>query len=515
MADRPEYFFDFERKDWVPWTRRKFLGAAGAVAAGLAAGPLLEACGGGSAQPAATPKASVPTPRSGASIRLLQWVHFVPAADTEFIRQANEFGDKFGVKVAVERITADQLQTRTAAAVEANSGPDIIQMQYGWPHLYTTACEDLTNEVNILKQKLGAVALVNDAFCKVDGIYRAAPFTIVPNAWTWRTDYFQKAGISEFPKTWDEFTQAASKVKGAGVPPISQTVGHAYGDSLTMWNPVLWSFGGKEVNADGKTVAINSRETRNAVQWAQNAVKAGFVVHPEWLDPDNNQAYHADRISATLNGASIYIREKVEFKKFDKLSDNSVVPAGPKGLFTMNLIFNHAVMKWSQEKDTAKALLLYLMDKDNYFKYTNLRSDDLGQRTFAPWKNSTGQFPDCNGTTPWDSNSGDPSGAGYRCLDQPGSGTSAYLQSVDPPPAIKANNALEPIYIWNNTVNGQPDNCGNFGCNSDGVVKVGRDVFIGQARPGYTPFTYPHPLVGAASAASAASPTAPSRVRLQ
>jgi ABC-type glycerol-3-phosphate transport system substrate-binding protein len=36
----------------------------------------------------------------------------------------------------------------------------------------------------------------------------------------------------------------------------------------------------------------------------------------------------------------------------------------------MNLIFNHAVMSYSQEKDTAKALILYLMDKTNYFKYT-------------------------------------------------------------------------------------------------------------------------------------------------
>jgi multiple sugar transport system substrate-binding protein len=297
-------------------------------------------------------------------------VHFVPAADNEFIRQCSEFGDKFGVKVQVERITADQLQTRTAAAVTAGSGPDIIQMQYAWPHLYTQACEDVTNEVNLLKQQLGAPASVNDAFSKVDGVYRAVPFTIVPNAWSWRTDYFQKAGLTAFPKTWDEFTQAAGKIKAAGVPPISQTDGHAYGDSLTMWNPVLWGFGGKEVNADGKTVAINSQETRNAIKWAQGAVKAGFVVHPEWLDPDNNQAYHADRISATLNGGSIYIREKTEFHHFDQVTDNAVLPSGPKGNFTMNLIFNHAVMSYSQEKDTAKALILYLMDKTNYFKYT-------------------------------------------------------------------------------------------------------------------------------------------------
>jgi multiple sugar transport system substrate-binding protein len=372
MAERPNSDFDPERRIWVPWTRRKFLNAVGLAAAGLAAGPLLEACGGGSASPTASaaPKAAAPTPRSGASIHLLQWVHFVPAADNEFIRQCNEFGDKFGVKVQVERITADQLQTRTAAAVTAGSGPDIIQMQYAWPHLYTQACEDVTNEVNLLKQQLGAAATVNDAFSKVNGVYRAVPYTIVPNAWSWRTDYFQKAGLTAFPKTWDEFTQAAGKIKAAGVPPISQTDGHAYGDSLTMWNPVLWSFGGKEVNADGKTVAINTPETRNAIKWAQGAVKAGFVVHPEWLDPDNNQAYHADRISATLNGASIYIREKTEFHHFDQVTENAIVPSGPKGNFTMNLIFNHAVMTYSQEKDTAKALILYLMDKTNYFKYT-------------------------------------------------------------------------------------------------------------------------------------------------
>src|SRR6266566_8317604 len=268
MSERSEQSHEPERRVWVSLTRRKFIGAAGLAAAGLATGSLLEACGGETATPSTTP-GSVPSPRQGASIRLLQWVHFVPAADNEFIRQCTEFGDKFGVQVAVERITADQLQTKTAAAVAASSGPDIIQMQYGWPHLYTSQCEDVTNDVNILKKNLGAVAPVNDAFCKVGGVYRAVPFTIVPNAFTYRTDYFQKAGIASWPKTWDEFTQAAAKVKAAGVPPISQTDGHAYGDSLTMWNPVLWSFGGREVNADGKTVVINSKETRNAIKWAQ------------------------------------------------------------------------------------------------------------------------------------------------------------------------------------------------------------------------------------------------------
>jgi multiple sugar transport system substrate-binding protein len=350
------------------WSRREFLGTAGVAMATIAFPEILISCG---PQSNSTPAAVIPKPRKGASIRLLQWTSFVKQADTEFKRQAAEWGDANGVTVAIETVTGDQLQPKTAAAVEANSGPDIIQMQYAWPHLYTDSCVDLTNDVNILISKLGKPEPVNEAYCKVDGVWRAMPYTIVPNAWSYRTDYFTQAGVSTFPTTWDELTTAAAKLKTTGKP-ISQTDGHAYGDSLTMWNPVLWGFGGKEVNADGKTVAINSQETRNAIKWAQGAVKAGFVVHPEWLDPDNNQAYHADRISGTLNGASIYIREKVEFHHFTDVTNNAPMPAGPKGTFAMNLIFNHAVMKWSPDVETARAMLLHLMDKDQYMKWTTI-----------------------------------------------------------------------------------------------------------------------------------------------
>jgi multiple sugar transport system substrate-binding protein len=241
-------------------------------------------------------------------------------------------------------------------------------MQYAWPHLYT-ATINVTNEVNLLIQRLGKVHPVNEAFCKVRGEWRAIPYTHVPNAWSYRTDYFQKAGVTSFPKTWDDLIVAGEKLAKATGKPIAQTIGHAYGDSLTMWNPVLWGFGGQEVDKDGRTVVIKSAETEAALKWAIRAQQAGLKWFPEWLDPDNNQAYHADRISATLNGASIYIREVIEFKKFDQVTDNAAMPSGPKGNFAMNLVLNHAIMRWSKEQDTAKAFLFYLMDKANYSKW--------------------------------------------------------------------------------------------------------------------------------------------------
>src|SRR5256885_10271928 len=124
------------------WSRRDFLKTSGVAAAALAFPELIIACG---PQSGGTPTATIPKPRKGASIRLLQWTSFVKPADAEFKRQAAEWGDANGVTVAIETVTGDQLQPKTAAAVEANSGPDIIQMQYGWPHLYTNSCVDVTN----------------------------------------------------------------------------------------------------------------------------------------------------------------------------------------------------------------------------------------------------------------------------------------------------------------------------------------------------------------------------------
>jgi uncharacterized repeat protein (TIGR02543 family) len=104
----------------------------------------------------------------------------------------------------------------------------------------------------------------------------------------------------------------------------------------------------------------------------------------------------------------------------------------------------------------------------------------------APWGK-------CDGTGPYDENSG--GGTGYRCVDQPGSGTSVDLGGNLTP--VQVLNSLDPVYVWGNEVNGVADNCGGAnGCLDDGHVVAGRDIIFGTARPGYTPYSYPHPLTG-------------------
>jgi multiple sugar transport system substrate-binding protein len=363
---------------WMPvWDRREFLKQAGIAAGSLAVGPaLLEACGGSSSPTPTSTGAAIPKPRAGAKVQLLQWNSFVPAADDEIRRQAKAFSDANSVTVTIQTVSGDQLQPKTAAAVEAGSGPDIIQMQYAWPHLYDTACLDVTDFYNALKSQLGSVNTVNDAFCKVGSKYLAVPYCQVPNAWTYRTDLWQQAGLTSFFTTWDELATVGKTLKAKSQPPIAVSLGHAYGDAITMWYPVLWDFGGREVSSDGKKVTINSKETLAAVNWAIDTWKNSYISQNtlSWLDPDNNQAYHSGLITTTLNGASIYIKEvytTATNHKYAAVSNNAAQPRGVQGLSTLNLVFNHAIMKWTPEADTAKAFVAYLMQPENYSAWLN------------------------------------------------------------------------------------------------------------------------------------------------
>ena len=117
-------------------------------------------------------------------------------------------------------------------------------------------------------------------------------------------------GPEKYPETWEQWREAGKKLKAKGHP-LGQTLAHAYGDANAFWYPYLWSWGGKEVEADGKTVVLNSPEPSNSVKfavalWKDACDEGGFA----WDDSGNNRAFLSGTISATNNGASIYIESR-------------------------------------------------------------------------------------------------------------------------------------------------------------------------------------------------------------
>lgn len=102
-------------------------------------------------------------------------------------------------------------------------------------------------------------------------------------------------------------------------------------------------------------------------------------------------------------------------------------------------------------------------------------------------------FGQANGTNKWDQNDG--SGHLQVAIDQPGRGKSDLVTGDNPTPAFP-HNALEPIYVWGNSV----QNPNYSGMDTMAPMVEGRDIHNNTPMPGYTPYTYPHPLVTGAPA---------------
>jgi multiple sugar transport system substrate-binding protein len=205
------------------------------------------------------------------------------------------------------------------------------------------------------------------------------PWCIVGLQIAFRKSWFAEIGYTDgkFPQTWEEYREAGKKLKAKGRP-IGQTLGHTFGDAPAFTYPYLWSWGGKEVEADGKTVVLNSPATVESVKfmvafWKDAHDEGGLA----WDDSNNNRAFLSGTCSATLNGASIYIEalRKPDTYKTEaggQLKDDilhAALPKGPGGQFSYHVPFSNLLMGYSKNQDAAKKFLGWIHSKDVYDKW--------------------------------------------------------------------------------------------------------------------------------------------------
>ena len=148
----------------------------------------------------------------------------------------------------------------------------------------------------------------------------------------WRTDWFKEVGVKKFPDTWDELYEVGKKLK-AKDHPFGFELGHGFGDNHGWLYPLLWSYGGREVAADGKTVVIDSDETARAVDFCPQVLQghACSTMCLGWTDVSNNKAWMAEQISCTNNAESILWFAKRDFPDIGKVTDQAMNPAGAEG----------------------------------------------------------------------------------------------------------------------------------------------------------------------------------------
>ncbi|GAA4488211.1 ABC transporter substrate-binding protein [Microbacterium panaciterrae] len=296
----------------------KKLLAAAVVAAGVTAA--LTGCSGSAGSDSSAP------------VTLTFW-HGYTEADGKVLDQIVQDFNKSqkGITIKTETKTWAVIGDTLLPALSAKTGPDIVAMPAENLPVYAgkgafAKLDDFYASDAIKSASLNKSAVEME---KVDGSYYGVPTGFVPLSVIYNKALFEKAGITSFPKTWDEWVADAKKLTidadGDGTP---EQYGLALPDHATVGNgvwPTLFYGNGGGIIDSGKSVLDSSANAQTLSYWA-TAVKDG-KISPTGLDGvAADKLFSSGKAAMEIGGpwmASVATENKIDY-------GIAGVPAGPK-----------------------------------------------------------------------------------------------------------------------------------------------------------------------------------------
>jgi multiple sugar transport system substrate-binding protein len=361
-------------------TRRQFLVWSAAGGGALAIASLMAACSSASTPSSPTPQPAQPVPTTATggaaaataqpaqagpggfgnvgTLKLLMSSHFVPAYDTWFDAWAQDWGTKNHVEIQTDHILSSDLAAKNAAEVAAGGGHDLYKLtRNGEPVLYYDVMVDVSDVTKQIGDAHGGWIPFAETLGFLNGAWHAVPEYFIDFPALYRKDIFDANGLAPVD-TWDDLMKIGPVLKSKGNP-IGIAINQKSNDANNTWTGVLWSHGGSVVAADGKTVALNSQETRDMLNYAvelYNKAMTNEVL--SWDDTGNNLLLASGRGSWIQNPISALRTIEHDTPDLAEKIYVSNTPAGPKGRITSVTANSWAIAKWAVSVPAAKALLL-------------------------------------------------------------------------------------------------------------------------------------------------------------
>jgi multiple sugar transport system substrate-binding protein len=301
-------------------------------------------------------------------ISYLCWNNFAPASDKKLAEIGQRFTRDTGIKIRIDHIAHPQQPAKYASEVQSQAGHDLVEMRMHFPWLYEPQLVDVSDLVTELEKKYGKVISSGYECARVNGVWRAVPQYHGQFVPVYREDLFRKAGL-KIPDTWEDLYVVGRELKKMGHPvgiPISQNY-----DSISTAGPVLWSFGGMEVDRDGKSVRINSPATVQTVEWYRKMFRD--CMEPEvlsWTDASNNESIQQDKAGWIHNPVSAYIvARNMKLVTADLINHHRSL-GGSGGRHETDTPRHIGIWKFSKNVEPAKEWVRYLIGKrDVYDEY--------------------------------------------------------------------------------------------------------------------------------------------------
>lgn len=317
----------------------------------------------------------VPMPKmeaeKGASLRVLRPSKFVEGDQAVFDQNTKRFTEKTGIAVRVDYISWDDIPPQTAVVANTGAGPDIVVGFGPDPHIYQSKLIELTDVAEYLGKKYGGWFQLAELYGKKwkSNDWLGIPLGGTAGPCVYRVSWVKEAGFDGIPSDLGKFLELSRNLKKNGHP-CGFALGHALGDANAYANFLLWAHGGRLIDENGK-VALDSKETRAALDYARAMQETMIPGTLAWGDPSNNKAYAAGQISLTSNGVSIYYAAKTSkdpaMLAIASDTDHAVMPLGmAKGPPQTCTTLNAMVFKHSKFPNAAKQYITYMMESPQY-----------------------------------------------------------------------------------------------------------------------------------------------------
>jgi multiple sugar transport system substrate-binding protein len=306
--------------------------------------------------------------------KLVVWhpVALAPQVDKIMKEQCYAYAKQAGIKeneLQYVEIGTGQLLPKLVASLEAGNPPDVTRVGAAQVALYRAQGHllDVTDVVEKMQKVPGGLFPVSLNAVMYKGKAYGIPQSVSPWPMITRTDILEAAKVDP-PKTWDEFIEVCKKLQK---PPKLTGFGLCLGlhtDTDNNVMNIIWCYGGKLVEADDKTVALNSPGTVQAVKVIADMYHKHRIIPKgaiAWDNQGNNKAYQSRQVIFVLNPSSIYAHLAESDKELYNITGMNPVPAGPAGAVEELTTAEWLLFRHNPYPEVAKGLVQYYMDPEN------------------------------------------------------------------------------------------------------------------------------------------------------
>jgi len=308
-------------------------------------------------------------PEKGASLRILRPARFVEPDETIFRANVAKFQETTGIQTRVDFVGWEDIRQQSAVAANTGTGPDIV---LGWaedPHVYVDKVIEVTDVAEYLGRRYGGWTFLGEKYGKKAGTnnWIGIPFGGSTGPLVYRKSALKEAGFETIPNDHAGFLKCCQEFKRINKP-AGFALGNAVGDGNGFANWLIWSHGGYLVDEAGK-VAINSKETIQALTYLKDLYATFVPGTLAWLDPSNNRAYAASECWLTANGVSMYFALKNDpgTRAVAEDTEHQFLPFGVVGKPPQaSLIINAMVFRHTKFPGAAKSFIRFMLESEQY-----------------------------------------------------------------------------------------------------------------------------------------------------